>query len=206
MSRKICVITGSRAEYGLLYNLIKEIKNDKDLELQLIVTGNHFDKQFGSTYKIIEEEFKIDKKIPMKLCDNSSFAVVSSMGNSMSLFAKAYEELKPDIIIVLGDRYEIFSAASSALIYNIPIAHIHGGEITKGAFDEAIRHSITKMSHIHFTSTNQYKNRVIQLGENPNTEHNVGSLGVENILNLKLLSKDDFEKSINFKLNEKIYL
>ena len=203
MRRKICVVTGTRAEYGLLYWLMKEIENDSDLELQLIVTGAHLSPEFGLTYKVIEKEFKINKKIEMLLSSDTSIGISKSMGLAQISFAEAYEELKPDLVVVLGDRYEIFSATSSAMIARIPIAHLHGGETTEGAFDEAIRHSITKMSHLHFTATNEYKNRVIQLGENPNRVFNVGGLGLDNIFKLKLLSKEEFETSIDFKLKQK---
>jgi len=201
--RKICVITGTRAEYGLLYWLIKEIEKDKDLKLQLIVTGMHLSPEFGLTYKEIEKDFLIDKKIEMLLSSDTSVGVSKSMGLAQISFAEAYEDLKPDILVVLGDRYEIFSAASVAMIARIPIAHLHGGETTEGAFDEPIRHSITKMSHMHFTATEEYKNRVIQLGEQPSRVFNVGGLGIDNIKKLDLLSKPDFEKAINFTLGEK---
>ncbi|MFY9105138.1 UDP-N-acetylglucosamine 2-epimerase [Aliarcobacter cryaerophilus] len=201
--KKICVVTGTRAEYGLLYWLLKEIEADKDLELQLIVTGMHLSPEFGLTYKEIEKEFKINKKIEMLLSSDTSVGISKSMGLAQISFAESYDELKPDIVIVLGDRYEIFSATSAAMIAKIPIAHLHGGEKTEGAFDESIRHSITKMSHLHFTATEEYKNRVIQLGEHPSRVFNVGGMGIENIKRLKLLSKDEFEKSIEFKLNSK---
>jgi GDP/UDP-N,N'-diacetylbacillosamine 2-epimerase (hydrolysing) len=203
MRRKICVVTGTRAEYGLLYWLMKEIKSDSELELQLIVTGMHLSPEFGLTYKEIEKDFKIDKKIDMKLLSDTPVGISKSMGIAQIGFAEAYEELKPDILVVLGDRYEILSAVISAMIANIPIAHLHGGETTQGAFDEAIRHSITKMSHLHFVATDEYKNRVIQLGEHPSRVFNVGGLGIDNIKKLKLLTKDEFEKSIDFKLNKK---
>ncbi|MGJ0329167.1 UDP-N-acetylglucosamine 2-epimerase [Aliarcobacter cryaerophilus] len=201
--KKICVVTGTRAEYGLLYWLLKEIEADKDLELQLIATGMHLSPEFGLTYQTIEKEFKINKKIEMLLSSDTSVGISKSMGLAQISFAESYDELKPDIVIVLGDRYEIFSATSAAMIAKIPIAHLHGGEKTEGAFDESIRHSITKMSHLHFTATNEYKNRVIQLGEHPSRVFNVGGMGIENIKRLKLLSKDEFEKSIEFKLNSK---
>ncbi|WP_313956317.1 UDP-N-acetylglucosamine 2-epimerase [Aliarcobacter cryaerophilus] len=201
--KKICVVTGTRAEYGLLYWLLKEIEADKELELQVIVTGMHLSPEFGLTYKEIEKEFKINKKIEMLLSSDTSVGISKSMGLAQISFAESYYELKPDIVIVLGDRYEIFSATSAAMIARIPIAHIHGGEKTEGAFDESIRHSITKMSHLHFTATQEYKNRVIQLGEHPSRVFNVGGMGIENIKRLKLLSKDEFEKSIEFKLNIK---
>jgi len=203
MKLKVCVVTGTRAEYGLLYWLMKEIGADINLELQVIVTGMHLSPEFGLTYKEIEKDFMINKKIEMLLSSDTPIGISKSMGLAQIGFAEAYEELQPDIVVVLGDRYEIFSAVSAAMIARIPVAHLHGGEITEGAFDESIRHSITKMSHLHFTATEEYKKRVIQLGEHPERVFNVGGLGIENIKRLKLLNKDDFEKSINFKLNKK---
>ena len=203
MKRKVCVVTGTRAEYGLLYWLLKEIEADKELQLQVIVTGMHLSPEFGLTYKEIEKEFKINKKIEMLLSSDTSVGISKSMGLAQISFSEAYEELQPDMVVVLGDRYEIFSATSAAMIARIPIAHIHGGEKTEGAFDESIRHSITKMSHLHFTATNEYKNRVIQLGEDPSRVFNVGGMGIENIKRLELLNKKEFEKSIEFKLNIK---
>ncbi|MFY9080098.1 UDP-N-acetylglucosamine 2-epimerase [Aliarcobacter cryaerophilus] len=201
--KKICVVTGTRAEFGLLYWLLKEIEANKEFQLQLIATGMHLSPEFGLTYQTIEKEFKINKKIEMLLSSDTSVGISKSMGLAQISFAESYDELKPDILVVLGDRYEIFSATSAAMIARIPIAHIHGGEKTEGAFDESIRHSITKMSHLHFTATEEYKNRVIQLGEHPSRVFNVGGMGIENIKRLKLLSKDEFEKSIEFKLNSK---
>ena len=201
--RKICIVTGTRAEYGLLYWLMKDIKADADLELQVIVTGMHLSPEFGLTYKEVEKEFRIDKKIEMLLSSDTSVGISKSMGLAQISFAEAYDELSPDIIVVLGDRYEIFSAVSAGMIARIPIAHLHGGEATEGLIDEPIRHSITKMSHLHFTATNEYKNRVIQLGEQPDRVFNVGGLGIDNIKKLTLLSKSDFENSIDFKLSKK---
>ncbi len=201
--RKICVITGTRAEYGLLYWLIKMINEDSDLELQLIATGMHLSPEFGLTYQEIEKDFKIDKKIEMLLSSDTAIGISKSMGLAQISFAEVYDELKPDLIVVLGDRYEIFAACAVAQIANIPIAHLHGGEKTEGAFDDSFRHSITKMSHLHFVATEEYKNRVIQLGEQPTKVFNVGGLGIDNIKKLKLLSKEEFEKSIDFSLNKK---
>lgn len=203
MARKICVVTGTRAEYGLLFWLMKAIQKDSDLELQLIVTGMHLSPEFGLTYKEIEKDFTIDKKIEILLSSDTTVGISKSMGLAQISFAESFDTLKPDMLIVLGDRYEIFSAVSSAMIARIPIVHLHGGEATEGLIDEPIRHSITKMSHIHFTATDEYKNRVIQLGENPNRVFNVGGMGIENIKRLELLKKDEFEKSIGFKLNKK---
>ena len=159
---KVCVITGTRAEYGLLYWLLKEIDSDKDLELQIIVTGLHLSPEFGSTYKEIEKDFKIEKKVDMQVSSDADVDISKSMGFAQISFAETFEEIKPDVVVILGDRYEIFSAAAASMMARIPIAHIHGGESTEGVIDEAIRHSISKMSHIHFTATEEYKNRVIQ--------------------------------------------
>lgn len=205
---KLCVVTGTRAEYGLLFWTMKKISQDPDFTLQIIATGMHLSPEFGNTYtEILKDGFQIDKKIEMLMSSDTSVGISKSMGLGMISFCEVYEELKPDLILVLGDRFEIFSAVSAAMISKIPIAHCHGGEATVGLIDEPIRHSITKMSHFHFTSTEEYKNRVIQLGEHPEKVYNVGALGIENINKLELLSKEDFEKSISFKLgNNKIAL
>ena len=202
--RKICVITGTRAEYGLLYWLMKEIDADECLQLQIIATGMHLSPEFGNTYQQIESDgFTINKKVDIELTSDSEIGISRSMGLGMIGFANALDSLKPDLCVVLGDRFEIFSAVSAAMIAKIPVAHLHGGETTEGAFDESIRHSITKMSHLHFVATEEYKKRVIQLGEHPGRVFNVGGLGIDNINKLKLLSKESFEKSINFKLGKK---
>ena len=201
--RKICVVTSTRAEYGLLYWLLKEIEADSELKLQFIVTGMHLSPEFGLTYKEIEKEFKIDKKIEILSSSHTSLDICAEMAIVYEKFAPALAELKPDILVLLGDRYEIFGVAGVASIMQIPIAHIHGGETTQGAFDEAFRHSITKMSHIHFAATNEYANRIIQLGEEPSRVFNVGGPGIENIKKLNLLNKDEFEKSIDFRLAKK---
>lgn len=206
--RKICVVTGTRAEYGLLSRLMKLIKDSDQTELQIIATNMHLSPKYGNTYLEIEKDgFVIDKKIPIldEEKDDAN-ATIKSMAKALSGFADAYDELKPDMIVVLGDRYEILAAATAALIERIPIAHIHGGEITEGAYDDAIRHSITKMSHLHFTSTEEYRNRVIQLGEQPDRVFYVGALGVENIKKLPLLSKEAIERDIQFKLDENTIL
>lgn len=205
--RKICVITGSRAEYGLLSGLMRAIREDDDLQLQVIATNMHLSPEFGLTYREIEKDgFTIDKKVEMLLSSDTPNATAKSVGLGTIGFADAYEDLKPDIILVLGDRYEILSAVSTALFYKIPIAHLHGGEITEGAYDDCIRHSITKMSHLHFTSTQEYRNRVIQLGEQPERVFNVGAIGVENIKNIPLMSKAELEESIDFEIGDKCLL
>lgn len=201
--RKICVVTSTRADYGLFYHLLKAVQNEPSLELQIIATGMHLSKNFGLTYQEIEKDFKIDEKIDILTDDDSDIQICKSMGLVLEKFAAAFSRLKPDILVLLGDRYEIFSVGACACVMRIPIAHIHGGETTQGAFDEAFRHSLTKMSHLHFVATEEYKNRVIQLGESPEMVFNVGGMGIENIKKLNLLSKAEFEKSINFKLNKK---
>jgi len=199
--RKICVITGTRAEYGLLYWVMKTLKNDKEVDLSICVTGMHLSPEFGLTYKkIVEDGFYINEKVETLLSSDTSVGISKSIGLGIISFSEVFERLGPDLIVVLGDRFEIFAACSAAMISKIPIAHCHGGEATEGLIDEAIRHSITKMSQIHFTSTEEYRNRVIQLGEQPKNVYNVGALGIENINKLKLLDKEEFEKSINFSL------
>lgn len=199
--RKICVVTGTRAEYGLLYWLLKEIQADANLQLQLIVTGMHLSPEFGLTWKTIEEDgFVIDAKVEMLLSSDTPVGIAKSIGLGVIGFADALARLQPDILVVLGDRFEILAAAQAALIAGIPVAHIHGGEVTAGAFDDSIRHAITKMSHIHFVATESYKRRVIQLGEAPANVFNVGAPGIENIRRLKLLSRTELEHSINFEM------
>lgn len=206
--RKICVVTGTRAEYGLLSRLIRMINDSKETELQLIATNMHLSPTYGETYKEIEKDgFTIDRKIPIiEEGKNDAVATLKSMAKAISGFADAFNELKPDMIVLLGDRYEILAAAEAALIERIPIAHIHGGEVTEGAYDDAIRHSITKMSQLHFTSTEEYRKRVIQLGEQPDRVFYVGALGVENIKTLPLMSKDEIQRNLGFEINEKTIL
>lgn len=202
--RKICVITGTRAEYGLLSRLMLAIKEDKGLELQVVATNMHLSPEFGLTYKEIEKDgFVINKKVEMLLSADTPSSIVKSIGLGMIGFSDAYQDLLPDIIVVLGDRYEMLGAVASALFFKIPVVHISGGDVTEGAYDDAIRHSISKMSHLHFTSTEEYRKRVIQLGEQPGNVYNVGSIGLDNIKHTQLLSKDEFEKSIDFSLREK---
>ncbi len=192
MKRKICVVTGTRAEYGLLSNLMHEIKQSADFELQLVVTGMHLSSEFGLTYKQIEaDSFVIDEKVEMLLSSDTATGIAKSIGLATIGFSSAFERLTPDLIIILGDRFEMLAAAQTALVMQIPIAHIHGGECTFGAYDDAIRHSITKMATWHFTSTESHRKRVIQLGENPKRVWNVGAIGIENILKLPLLTKEE---------------
>lgn len=205
--RKICVITGSRAEYGLLSGLMKAIHEDAELQLQVIATNMHLSPEFGLTYREIEKDgFTIGKKVEMLLSSDTPNATAKSVGLGTIGFADAYEDLRPDMIVVLGDRYEILAAVSTALFYKIPVAHLHGGEITEGAYDDCIRHAITKMSHLHFTSTEEYKKRVIQLGEQPDRVFNVGAIGIENIKKVPLMSKKELEESIGFEMSDKCLL
>jgi len=202
--KKICVVTGSRAEYGLLYWLMKYIKNEKNLKLQLIVTGMHLAPKFGNTVnKILRDKFKVDRKVKMLLPGDTPVHITKSVGLGMAGFAEALNDLKPNLLVVLGDRFELICATYAALIARIPVAHFNGGELTEGAIDEATRHSITKMSHLHFVANEVYKKRVIQLGENPKNVFNIGGTGIDNINKLKLLSKDQIGNILNIKFKSK---
>ena len=200
---KICVVTGTRAEYGLLRWVIQSINDSELLDLQLIVTGMHLSPEFGLTVKEIEADgFHIDRKVEILLSSDTAVGVTKSMGLAMICFSDALSELNPDLLLVLGDRYEIFAAVSAGLIACIPIAHCHGGELTEGAFDDALRHSITKMSTYHFVATHEYRQRVIQMGEHPDRVFVVGGLGVDAIKQIKLLSREELEASIDFSLGK----
>ncbi|WP_150046516.1 UDP-N-acetylglucosamine 2-epimerase [Methylomonas rhizoryzae] len=202
--RKLCVITGSRAEYGLLYWLLREIVNDPDLQLQLVATGMHLSPEFGLTWQqIAADGFPINRKVEMLLSSDTPVGIAKALGLGVIGFADALADLQPDMLVVLGDRFEIFAAAQAALNLRIPIAHIHGGELTEGAVDDAIRHSLTKLSHLHFTAAEAYRQRVIQLGEQPERVFNVGALGLDNIRRLRLLSRRELEQSLDFKLGER---
>lgn len=207
MSRKICVITGTRAEYGLLRWVMQGIKDDAELTLQVIATGMHLSPEFGLTYSEIEKDgFQIDRRVEMLTSSDTSVGIAKSMGLGMIGFADALADLKPDLVVVLGDRFEIFAAVSAALVARIPVAHLHGGETTEGAFDEALRHSITKMSHLHFVAAEEYRQRVIQLGEQPDRVFLVGGLGVDSIKRMTLLNRTELEASLDFKLGSKSLL
>ena len=204
MTRKICVITGTRADYGLLRWVMQGIKDDVALHLQIIATGMHLSPEFGLTYQAIEEDgYEIDRKVEMLTSSDTAVGIAKSMGLGMIGFANALDELNPDLMLVLGDRFEILSAVIAAMFARIPIAHLHGGELTEALIDEAIRHSITKCSHLHFVSNEVYRKRVIQLGENPKTVFNVGGLGVDAIRNIDLLSKPDLENSLGIQFKNK---
>ncbi len=201
---KICFFTGTRAEYGLLKNLMREIQSSNDFILQLIVTGTHLSPKHGYTVsEIISDGFKIDSQINIDLIDDSNYSTCKSLGKLINKISDVFSKIKPDLIILLGDRYELMGACLSATIFRIPIAHIHGGELTEGAFDEGLRHAITKLSHLHFVASETYRKRVIQLGENQNFVFNVGGLGVDAIKKTKFLSRYSLEKSLGLKFLKK---
>lgn len=205
--RKIAVVTGTRAEYGLLYWLMREIEEDPELELQIVVTGMHLSPEFGLTYKFIEQDgFKIDAKVEMLLSSDSAIGTAKSIGLAIIGFTDAFVRLSPEMIVILGDRFEVLAAAQAALVQKIPLAHIHGGELSEGAIDDAIRHSITKMSHLHFVAAEPYRKRVIQLGENPEKVFNVGTPGLERITKATLLNRDQLEKRIDFSFGKLNFL
>ena len=205
--RKIAVITTSRAEYGLLYWLMKGIKEDPDLQLQLIVTGTHLSSEFGSTIDQIRDDgFHVDRSFDLRMHNDTPSGISNSLAIAIDGFATAFATLNPDLIVVLGDRFEILGATTTGLIANIPIAHLHGGELTMGAIDDSIRHSITKMSALHFAASEEYRNRIIQLGESPQRVFNVGGMGMDNIRKIKLLSKKELEENLNFKFRKRNYL
>ncbi|WP_297417044.1 UDP-N-acetylglucosamine 2-epimerase [Clostridium sp.] len=203
MKKNICVVTGTRAEYGLLKRLIFKLSDNINFHTKIVATGMHLSPEFGLTYKEIEKDgLKIDEKIEILLSSDTPESISKSMGLTIISFSEYFKRTQPDLIIILGDRYEILSVCCAAMNARIPIAHLYGGETTEGAIDECIRHAITKMSYLHFTSTEKYRNRVIQLGENPDRVFNVGALGVENILKTQLLLKSELEEQISFKLDK----
>lgn len=205
--RKICVVTGTRAEYGIMSRLMHALKLDDRVELQIIATNMHLSPEFGMTIdEIVKDGFSVDKKIEMLLSSDTAVGTVKSMGLASIGFADAYQELNPDLILILGDRYEMLMAASAALIFGIPVAHLHGGEITEGAYDDAIRHAITKLSYLHFTSTEEYRNNVIQMGEAPDRVFLVGALGAENIEQSSVMPLEVLEKSLDFELGDNFLL
>jgi GDP/UDP-N,N'-diacetylbacillosamine 2-epimerase (hydrolysing) len=204
MKRKICVVTGSRAEYGLLRWPMEEIRAASDLELQLIATGAHLSPEFGLTYREIEADgFRIDRRLEVLLSSDSAAGIAKSMGLALIAFAEAFEQLQPDVLLVLGDRFEIFSAVAAALVARIPVAHLQGGEATEGSFDDSLRHCITKMSHLHFVAAEEYRQRVIQLGEHPQRVFLVGGLGTDGIRKTKLLDRPALEAALGIQLGAK---
>lgn len=202
--KKICLITTSRADYGIQSNLIKMLQDDSEIDFSLIVSGTHLSKKHGETYREIEDDdVKITQKIDIGIDDECDLYVEHVFSNAVIKFSEALKEISPNIVILLGDRYEMLVAAIVCTFNNIPIAHLHGGETTEGATDESFRHSITKMAHLHFTTCEAYRQRVIQLGESPERVFNSGSLGVENILNVPTLNRNELEKSLGIKFLEK---
>ena len=205
--RKVAVFTGTRAEYGLLYWLLKDVQNDNELELQLLVSGMHLSPEFGNTWQQIEKDgFSIDEKIEILLSSDTPVGTAKSMGLGVLGFADALARLKPDILVLLGDRFEALAAAQTAMILRIPILHLHGGEITEGAYDDAIRHAITKLSYLHGTSTEAYRNRVIQLGEDPSRVENVGAIGLDHLKRGHFMSVEELGASLNFPLKKPFLL
>ena len=207
MKKKICVFTGGRAEYGLLRPLLEELKDNPMIDLQILVTGMHLSREFGLTYKLIEEDgYNINEKVEIILSSDSPVSISKSMGLGLISFSESLIKLRPDIIVTLGDRFENMSIVTSAWVCRIPVAHIQGGEKTLGAIDDQFRHCITKLSTLHFVAAEEYRNRVIQLGENPNNVFNVGALNVESLKKVKILSKEKLEKIINFKIDKRTIL
>jgi len=207
MTKKIAVFTGTRAEYGLLYWLIKDIQSDPELTLQLLVSGMHLSSEFGETYKQIEQDgFSIDEKIEILLSSDTAVGTAKSMGLGVLGFADALSRLKPDALVILGDRFEALAAAQTAMILRIPILHLHGGEITEGAYDDAIRHAITKLSYLHGTSTEEYRQRVIQLGEMPERVKNIGAIGLDHLARSDFMSVNEIGNSLNFNLKQPYFL
>lgn len=202
MVKKVAVFTGTRAEYGLLYWLLNDIQADPELQLQLIVSGSHLSPEFGLTYRQIEADgFVITEKIEMLLSSDSAVGTVKSMGLALIGLADAFARQQPDVLVLLGDRFEALAAAQSAMLMKIPVLHLHGGEITEGATDDAIRHAITKLSYLHATSTEAYRQRVIQLGEAPDRVQNVGAIGLDHLYRSMLLSKEQLKEALNFNLH-----
>jgi len=201
--RRICAVTGGRADYYLMRNLLKGIEAAAELELSVIATGSHLSPAHGMTVDAVEEDFPDVHRIDLQLDGDSPSDITKTTGRAMIAFADALETIRPDILLVLGDRYEIFAAVTAALIAGIPVAHLHGGETTEGAADEAFRHSITKMSHLHFTAAEGYRRRVIQLGEDPVRVFNVGGMGAAAISGMKLMDREELEKSLGFGLGDK---
>lgn len=207
INKKVAVFTGTRAEYGLLFWLLKDIQNDADLTLQLLVSGTHLSPEFGDTYKQIEADgFTIDEKIEILLSSDSAIGTAKSIGLGVLGFSDALARLKPDVLVILGDRFEALAAAQTAMILRIPIAHLHGGEITEGAYDDAIRHAITKLSYLHGTSTEEYMNRVIQLGESPDRVKNIGAIGLDHLSRGTFMELDELSNSLHFNIEKPYFV
>ncbi len=207
MTRKVAIFTGTRAEYGLLYWLMSEVRQDPVLELQIIVGGMHLSPEFGETWRLLESDgFSIDAKVEMLLSSDTPVGVAKSMGLGTIGFADALDRLRPDVLVVLGDRFEALSIAQVALVMRIPIAHLHGGELTEGAYDDGIRHALTKMAYLHFVAAPQYQARVIQMGESPERVFNVGAMGLDHLMRTPLMSLVELRESLNFALDQPFLL
>ncbi len=201
--KKICIVTATRAEYGLLKPLMHKLQESDRFELKVVVTGAHLSPEFGLTYRLIEADgFRIDEKVEMLLSSDTPTGIVKSMGVAQMGFADLFNRFAPDAVVLLGDRYEMLAIAASATIFTIPIIHLHGGEITEGAYDDSIRHAISKLSAVHFTSTEEYRRRLIQMGENPEKVHNVGAIGLDNIIDIPLLTREELEENLGIKLKK----
>lgn len=204
MTRKVCIVTGTRAEYGLLRWVIEGVRDHPALTLQLVVTGMHLASKFGETYREIEADgFAIDRKVDIELTADTPVSLSRSMGLGFGGFGAAFEDLAPDVVVLLGDRFEMLAAAGAAMMHRIPIAHLHGGEATEGLIDEAIRHAITKMAHLHFAAARPYRDRIVQLGEQPDRVFLVGGLGIDSITRLQLMERAELEASLDFELAER---
>ncbi len=204
---KIAVFTGTRAEYGLLFWLLKDIQADPELKLQLLVSGSHLSPEFGLTYQQIEmDKFQIDEKIEILLSSNSAVGTAKSIGLGILGFADALSRMNPNVLVILGDRFEALAAAQTAMILRIPVVHLHGGELTEGAYDDAMRHAITKLSYLHATSTEEYRRRVIQMGESPDRVKNVGAIGLDHLKRTTLMSMTELAASLNFALRPPFFL
>jgi len=207
MARKVAVFTGTRAEYGLLHPLLVKFRESPDFELQLIVSGMHLSPRFGETWRTIEQDgFSIDAKVEMLLASDTACGVAKSMGLGTLGFADALDRLRPDYLVILGDRYEALAIAQAAAVMRIPVAHLHGGEVTEGAYDDSIRHAITKLSHLHFVACEEYRQRVIQLGEQPDTVWDVGALGLENIRTVPRVPLANINQQLGLKLARPFFL
>ena len=207
VKRKICIVTGTRAEYGLLRFVLENLKNSDEVSLQIVATGMHLSPEFGLTVKSIEADgFPVTKRVESLLSSDTPAGIAKSTGLGIIGFADAFADLQPDLIVLLGDRFEILSAAVCALYARIPVAHLHGGETTEGAFDEGNRHAITKMAHLHFVAAEAYRDRVIQLGEDPDRVYNVGGTGVDALKKLSLLDREELTERVGFDLRGRFLL
>lgn len=205
--RTLCIVTGTRAEYGLLVPLIRAVRDDPDFDLRLAATGTHLSPRYGETYRAIEADgFTIDHKVPLDLSDDSPTGIARAMGQALEGFSAYLDAQRPDMVVLLGDRFETMAVAQAAMLTLVPLAHLHGGETTEGAFDEAIRHSISKMAHLHFVSTDIYRDRVIQLGESPNRVFWVGAIGLDHLSSMDFLDREALERAMEFELGQRNFL